>query len=409
MNADQVATDILAGAKLYEHIRPAGDDFGLLIGGEVRDGIFDRLCLVVILNIVHTAPPFPDQTMLLKCRYQPLLSHRELVHRDTGSIQDGIADRRGNGDDRRLSQRLVAIGTHRVVHLQEDDLQIRDIERRRDLEVQQVVVQRPAFFVVQKLLAQGVADAHRHAAMHLGLGQLRIEQGAGVMNIHKMIDLHGSHLHVHRNIRKCTSGCVRVFLTVIRDLGCDVFRAVERVECILCEIFHRKQHLAGLCEDLSGIPQDRLPPGREVIDVPMLHIRIKPVLIPVILIHGAVRDVSIAISSGKIGLDRCSLLRNALTDVVVVDHQFLDRASQHVGGIVQDPVSQLEAAFLDGFAGDKGLSGSVGAGVKRRQVCILCRDDVDLVRCDAGGLRGHLGEDGIGSLPDLGCRQLDLD
>ena len=141
----------------------------------------------------------------------------------------------------------------------------------------------------------------------------------------------------------------------------------------------------------------------------MLHIRIKPVLIPVILIHGAVRDVSIAISSGKIGLDRCSLLRNALTDVVVVDHQFLDRASQHVGGIVQDPVSQLEAAFLDGFAGDKGLSGSVGAGVKRRQVCILCRDDVDLVRRDAGGLRGHLGEDGIGSLPDLGCRQLDLD
>ena len=222
--------------------------------------------------------------MLLKCRHQPLLGHRNLVHRDTRCVQDGIADCRGNGDDRRLAQRLVAVGTHRVVHLQEDRLQIRDVERRRDLEVEQVIVQRPAFFVVQKLLAQGVTDAHCHAAMHLGLGQLRIEQSTGVMDIHEMIDLHGPHLHVHRDVCKCTSGCVRIFLAVVCDLCCDVFRAVEGVEGVLCKVFHREKHLAGLCEDLPGIPQDRLLSGRKIVDVPMLHVRVEPAFIAVIFI-----------------------------------------------------------------------------------------------------------------------------
>ena len=94
-------------------------------------------------------------------------------------------------------------------------------------------------------------------------------------------------------------------------------------------------------------------------------------------------------------------------DVPVRDGQAAG-VGEELGGVGEQLLPELLPHLLDGLAGDVGLAGGVGPGVKGGGVGVLEGDDVHVLGGDADGLGGHLGEHRVAPLADLGGPQLEL-
>ena len=70
-----------------------------------------------------------------------------------------------------------------------DGLDVRQVERRRDVVVEQRSGELLAVFVVEELFHAGVADAHRDAAVNLAAYHHRIDGLAGIVHRHVAHDL----------------------------------------------------------------------------------------------------------------------------------------------------------------------------------------------------------------------------
>ena len=174
--------------------------------------------------------------------------------------------------------------------------------------------------------------------MDLGPRQGGVNELARIVDIHQMEDLYLAHRDVHLHLGKAAAKGKGIVLTLVGILGGDVDRAAEGVKGLLGNLLQGAQNLPG-----GGVAH-------------------RPVL----------------------------------------DGQPLRRAVQHLGGVVQQLLAELQSHLLDGHAGDVGLPGGIGPGVKGGNVGILEGDDVYILGGDADGFGGHLAKDRIAALADLG-------
>ena len=82
-----------------------------------------------------------------------------------------------------------------------DGLDVRQVERRRDVIVQQRGGELLAGFVVEELFHAGVADAHRDAAMNLAAYHHRVDRLAGIVHRHVAHDLVRARVGKHLDLR----------------------------------------------------------------------------------------------------------------------------------------------------------------------------------------------------------------
>ena len=99
-----------------------------------------------------------------------------------------------------------------------------------------------AILVIDDFLEQRVADALRDAAVHLAIGDHRIDDAAGVLRYYELFDLHVPGLHVDfddRNVAGIGEGARRIVVAGFRksrlDLTLEAMRLRIGLACKPCD------------------------------------------------------------------------------------------------------------------------------------------------------------------------------
>ena len=181
--------------------------------------------------------------------------------------------------------------------------------------------------------------------MDLGLGQSRVDDGARVVDVHDVQELHLAQGDIHLHLGEGAAEGVGVGLNLGGALGGDVLAVGQAVQ------------------GLGG----QLAQGHQ---------------------HPAVGDAD---------------------NVAVHNVQVVGGHPGQLVGVFQDALLEQRAGLPDGEAGGVGLTGGVGAGAEGGHVGVLAGHHVDRLQGHAHNVRRHLGVGGVGALADLGLAQLDLE
>src|SRR3954465_12256159 len=159
-------------------------------------------------------------------RHQKLVTgYGKVAEAHAGGVENGIGDRRGGRNDRRLADAFRAERVRLLVrHALGGVHDLGDVAQRGHLVLLQVGVERLAQPLVHHaLFRQRIADALRHAADHLALHQERIDDASAIVRGHHAQhgDLAGlgidAHLHALR-----AAGSNALVLRILAALGTPV-------------------------------------------------------------------------------------------------------------------------------------------------------------------------------------------
>src|SRR5699024_5703794 len=127
--------------------------------------------------MVYATPFSLKNASLFEFRKEDVGGHGGLVDGNADGLEHRVADGRGGGTGGGRPQGLGAVGAGALRVLHEQGPEMRVVHEGGELVVQQVVVQGPAgLFIEEELLAEGVADAHGHAAVDLSLRQGGVDE-----------------------------------------------------------------------------------------------------------------------------------------------------------------------------------------------------------------------------------------
>lgn len=174
-----------------------------------------------------------------------------------------------------------AEGGRRLVVLDEGGLQVRVIHKGGELVVQQVVVERAAGLRVElQLLGHAVADSHGHAAVHLRLSKLRVDELAAVVHVDELQQLHLAQGDVDLDLRERAAEGIGVVLDLVSRFRRQMLGVRQAVERLRGKLAERHQHTAvrpaddpavddveqgrHLARQLAGVLQDALLEQRTV-------------------------------------------------------------------------------------------------------------------------------------------------
>ncbi len=117
-----------------------------------------------------------DQAGASELVKEPLGVQGRRVDAHTGCVEHRVADRRGDRDRRRLTERLVPVRTGRVDGLDEVPVEVRRVDGGHQLVVEQVVVEHPPGLGIELVVfVERVAEAHAHPSVHLPHRGLMVE------------------------------------------------------------------------------------------------------------------------------------------------------------------------------------------------------------------------------------------
>jgi len=134
----------------------------------------------------------------------------------------------------------------------------------------------------------------------------------------------------------------------------------------------------------------------------------------ILAVAGRLRgDVDRAVEAVERRRRKLRHIEKLLPALLIDNHVILDIHGvflfiQHICRIIQDSVLENESGLLHGHTADIRLAGCVSARIKRCNIGILRRENMNFVLRNTGGLRGHLGKYRIRALSDLRSAHLQL-
>ena len=165
------------------------------------------------------------RTLGIQKRQQLLGGDGHLPDPHAGGVSHRVGHRGRRGNHPDLADSLGSVGSRRVVPVEQDGPDGRQVRSPRRPVLDQASVDQAAL-LVDELLAERSAESHGHGPDGLTLGRGRVERRAGVMHGHRVDDLHPAggvvHLYLHRLHAERVRGremALAVLLVHLVDVG----------------------------------------------------------------------------------------------------------------------------------------------------------------------------------------------